>query len=132
MKILNGVFAIDPIPTDQNAECCPSLRIQPGIAGTAAIVIKVGNKRYYVVTEAVDVPTPKTAGKIDEVGRVVRVFYSNIINSPGYDGELKATKIVEVKKSKSRTKQGKLLRLIFIDGVPDQVQKPAEYSPDTR
>jgi hypothetical protein len=69
----------------------------------AGIDIKVGSKKYFVYTEAVDLPTPKTVGKI-EVGRVVRVFYTKIVNSPGYDGELRATKIVEVRKSKSRTK----------------------------
>lgn len=68
----------------------------------AGISIKVGNKKYFVYTESVDSPTPRTVGIIDEVGRVVRVFYTKLVNSPGYDGELRATKIVEVKKSKSR------------------------------
>ena len=68
----------------------------------AGIDIKVGNKKYFVYTEAVDIPTPRTVGTIDEVGRVVRVFYKKIVDSPGYDGELKATKIVEVKRSRSR------------------------------
>jgi hypothetical protein len=73
-----------------------------GMYAWAAIVIKVGNKKYYVPTLGADVNTQKTVGTIDEVGRVVRVFYTKIVNSRGYDGEVKATKIVEVKKSKSR------------------------------
>jgi hypothetical protein len=63
----------------------------------AGIVIEVGNRKYFVYTESVDLPTPKTVGRIDEVGRTVQVFYAKIENSPGYDGELRATKIVEVK-----------------------------------
>ena len=71
-----------------------------GMYAWAAIVIKVGNKRYYVPTLGKGVPTLKTVGSIDEVGRTVQVFYARIVpSSDGYDGELKATKIVEVKKS---------------------------------
>lgn len=69
-----------------------------------AIVIKVGNKKYFVTTFSTVLPTPRTVGIIDEVGRVVRVFYTKIEKTDGYDGELKATKIVEVKKPKSRKK----------------------------
>lgn len=58
----------------------------------AGIVIRVGNKKYFVQTNYV-----KTVGKIDEAGRSVQVFYTKIEKSPGYDGELKVTKIVEIK-----------------------------------
>ena len=76
-----------------------------GMYAWAAIVIKVGNKKYYVPTLGADVlPTLKTVGIMDEVGRRVQVFYTKIDNSSEYDGELRATKIVEVKKTKSRKK----------------------------
>ena len=73
-----------------------------GMYKWAAIVIKVGDKKYFVYTESGDLPTPRTSGVIDEVGRRVRVIYTKIVNSPGYDGELRATKIVEVKKSRPK------------------------------
>ncbi len=67
------------------------------------IVFKVGNKKYFAYTFSTVLPTPKTVGIIDEVGRRVRVFYTKIIpSSDGYDGEVRATKVVEVKKSKSK------------------------------
>jgi hypothetical protein len=71
-----------------------------GMYKWAAIVIKVGDKKYFVYTESGDLPTPKTSGVIDEVGRRVRVFYTKAVNSPGYDGELRATKIIEIKKTR--------------------------------
>lgn len=73
-----------------------------GMYKWAAIVIKVGDKKYFVYTESGDLPTPRTSGVIDEVGRRVRVFYTKVVNSPGYDGELRATKIVEIKKTRRR------------------------------
>lgn len=76
-----------------------------GMYKWAAIVIKVGDKKYFVYTESGEFPTPKTVGIIDEVGRRVQVFYTKIVpSSDGYNGELRATKIIEVKKSKSRKK----------------------------
>src|SRR5215216_4193161 len=70
------------------------------------IVIKVGNKRYFVYTFSTTLPTPKIAGKIDEVGRTVQVFYTRIVpSSDGYDGEVRATKIVEVKKPNTSTNE---------------------------
>jgi len=63
----------------------------------AGIDLKVGNKKYFVYTESVNLPTPKIAGKVDEVGRTVQVFYTRIVKGEsGYDGELRATKIVEI------------------------------------
>jgi len=87
----------------------------------SAIVIEVANKKYYVATYDPCVLnsgkrvafSPKQVGTIEEVGRTVRVFYSKIIPGSrttrlnmdgqptvynGYEGELTATKIVEVKK----------------------------------
>ena len=64
----------------------------------AGIDLKVGNKKYFVYTESANLPTPKIVGKVDEVGRTVQVFYTRIVKGqPGYDGELRATKIVEIK-----------------------------------
>jgi hypothetical protein len=64
----------------------------------AGIDLKVGNKKYFVYTESVNLPTPKIVGKVDEVGRTVQVFYTKIVKGKsGYDGELRATKIVEIK-----------------------------------
>jgi hypothetical protein len=67
----------------------------------AGVVIKVGNKKYFVYTEAMHLHNPITVGRIEEVGRQVQVFYTKIVNAPGYDGELRATKIIEIKQSKS-------------------------------
>ena len=74
------------------------------------IVIKVGNKKYYIQTSSAAspadpeqkvVPTPKLVGTVEEIGRRVRVFYTKIVkDDSGYDGELKATRIVELKKSR--------------------------------
>lgn len=62
------------------------------------IDVKVGNKKYFVYTESIDLPTPKIVGKVDEIGRTVQVFYTKIVKGEsGYDGELRATKIVEIK-----------------------------------
>jgi hypothetical protein len=74
-----------------------------GMYAWAAIVIKVGNKRYYVPTVGKGVSRQKTVGIVDEVGRTVRVFYTKVApSSDGYDGELRAIGIIEVKKPKSR------------------------------
>lgn len=74
-----------------------------GMYAWAAIVIKVGNKKYYVPTLGEGVPNQKIVGTIDEVGRKVTVYYTKISpSSDGYDGELRAIKIVEVKKSKKK------------------------------
>jgi|GEM_PF-2886022 len=47
----------------------------------AGIVIEVANRKYFVYTESVDLPTPKTVGRVAEVGRTVQVFYTRIENS---------------------------------------------------
>ena len=77
--------------------------VERGMYAWEAIVIKVGNKKYFVYTLAGDRPSPKLVGKVDEVGRTVQIFYTKIENGE-YDGEPRATKIVEVKKSKSNKK----------------------------
>ncbi|MBK6751801.1 MAG: hypothetical protein IPG67_17880 [Acidobacteria bacterium] len=86
----------------------------------SAIIIKVGDERYYVATYDPCVlnsgkPTAfsaKTVGSVERVGSTVQVFYSrrapdtrstrlDLEGRPkvfeGYDGELTATRIVEVK-----------------------------------
>ena len=73
------------------------------------IVVKVGKKEYSIQTFSAAAPadpnqevayTPKIIGNVEEVGRTVKIFYTRISN----DGEVQATKIVEVKKSKSKKK----------------------------
>lgn len=74
-----------------------------GNRGTwAGITIKVGNKKYFIYTESIESPAPKVVGKVDEVGRTVQVFYTRVVNSTGLDGELRATRIVEVESSSRR------------------------------
>ena len=69
------------------------------------ITVKVGNKTYFVYINSVDFPAAKTVGVINKVGRVVQVFYTKDISSSGdYAGDVIATKIVEIKKSKSKKK----------------------------
>lgn len=76
-----------------------------GASGNFHIIeIQAGNKRYEVYLFRKDLPEPKIIGTVDEVGRTVQVFYTKIVKSQGVDGELRATKIVEVKKSKSKRK----------------------------
>ncbi len=71
-----------------------------GASGNFEVIeVQVGNKKYEVYLFRKDLPEPKTVGTVNEVGRVVRVYYSKIV-----DGELRATRIVEVKKPKSKKK----------------------------
>jgi hypothetical protein len=73
---------------------------QQGMYKWAAIVIRVDDgKRYLVYTLSGDYPTPQTIGRIDEVGRRVQVFYNKILQPSDYDGDVVATKILEIKKS---------------------------------
>jgi hypothetical protein len=66
----------------------------------AGIDLKVGNKKYFVYTESANFPNPKIVGKVDEVGRTVQVFYTKIVKGEsGYDGELRAIKVVEIKQN---------------------------------
>lgn len=65
------------------------------------IDIKVGNKKYVVYILAMHRPTPRVVGTVSEVGRVVRVYYTRITKSQGYDGEVRASRIVEIKKSRN-------------------------------
>lgn len=71
---------------------------EQGMYKWGGIVIEVGNKKYLVYTFSGSYPTPKTVGRIDEIGRTVKVFYTNIMKG-FHDGEVIATKIIEVKKS---------------------------------
>lgn len=70
--------------------------IERGMYKWGGIVIKVGNKKYLVYTFSGSYPTPKIVGKVEEVGRTVQVFYTKI-EKGAYDGEVIATRIVEVK-----------------------------------
>ncbi|MGB7208646.1 MAG: hypothetical protein WBD27_08300 [Pyrinomonadaceae bacterium] len=62
-----------------------------------AITIKVGSKKYLVYTLATHLPTPRTVGTVTGVGRVVRVYYTRIVKAQGYDDELRAARIVEIR-----------------------------------
>lgn len=62
-----------------------------------SVTVTVGSKRYEVFITRPDLRQPQIAGTVNEVGRVVRVYYTKIVGSQGSDGELRATKIVEVK-----------------------------------
>ncbi|HEX9961008.1 MAG TPA: hypothetical protein VGB00_08750, partial [Pyrinomonadaceae bacterium] len=75
--------------------------VERGMYAWEAIVVQVGGKKYFVYTSCPECPNTKIAGKIDEVGRKVTFSYSRIERgSDGYAGEVKATGITEVKKSK--------------------------------
>ncbi|MEZ5428749.1 MAG: hypothetical protein R2747_21065 [Pyrinomonadaceae bacterium] len=76
--------------------------VDNGMYAWAAIVIKVGSKKYFVYTTCGDC-NPKIVGKVDEVGRRVQVFYTKIEKGEN-DGEIKPIKIVEIKKTKPRKK----------------------------
>lgn len=83
-----------------------------GMYKWGAIIVQVGNKRYFVYTFCGLQATycnPKIVGKVDEVGRKVKVYYSRIVrSSEGYDGEVRAIRIVEVKKSSPRKNKRKI------------------------
>ncbi|HKO95607.1 MAG TPA: hypothetical protein VJU86_01345 [Pyrinomonadaceae bacterium] len=76
------------------------IEILRGTYKWGGIVIRVDTKKYFVYTFSGSHPTPKTIGKVEEVGRTVQVFYSKIEKGTN-DGDVIATKIVEVKKSNS-------------------------------
>ncbi len=76
-----------------------------GASGNFEVIeVQVGNKKYEVYLFRKDLPSPRIVGTVNEVGRTVQVFYTKVVNSQSYDGELRATKIVEIKKSKSKKK----------------------------
>lgn len=83
--------------------------------GWCYITIQSGTKQYDILIESgAYAPTeqradgsfptppknPKTIGNVTKVGRFVQVFYTRQTQ----DGSLQATKIVEIKKSKSKKK----------------------------
>jgi hypothetical protein len=77
----------------------------------ASIIVKVGNKKFYIQTSSAAspadpnqevAPTPRIVGKVEEVGRKVQIFYTRIDNSSEFDGEVRATKIVEIKGQASK------------------------------
>lgn len=71
-----------------------------GASGNFEVIeVQVGNNKYEVYLFRKDLPSPKIVGNVTEVGRTVQIFYSSIV-----DGEIRATRVVEVKKSKSRKK----------------------------
>jgi len=72
-----------------------------GASGNFEVIeVQVGNKKYEVYLFRKDLPSPKIFGNVTEVGRTVQIFYTKIVDG----GEVRATKIVEVKKSKTRKK----------------------------
>lgn len=74
------------------------VNIDTGASGRFEILtIKVGSKEYSTYkfsANGLKSYNPKVVGDID-VGKTVRVYYTKIVN-----GELKATRIVEIKKSR--------------------------------
>jgi len=97
------VFFVDAADAQTKSLTGKVVDAPKGMYAWAAIVVKVGNKRYYVPTLGKGVPKQKTVGIVDEVGRTVQVFYTKVApSSEGYDGELRAIKIFEVNKPKSR------------------------------
>jgi hypothetical protein len=78
------------------------ISLERGMYKWVAIIVKVGNKEYFVYTESGNHPTPKIVGKVEEVGRTVQFFYTKIESG----NEVFPTKIVEVKKSNTSSNQG--------------------------
>lgn len=67
------------------------------------ITIKVGNKTYLVYLLSVEYPAAKTIGTVRQAGRMVQVFYTRkIADSGDYAGDVIATKVVEIRKSKPK------------------------------
>lgn len=72
-----------------------------GASGNFEVIeVQVGDKTYEVYLFRKDLTSPKIVGKVTEVGRTVQVFYTRIVDG----GELRATRVVEVKKSKPKKK----------------------------
>lgn len=93
---------IDVINAQTKSMTGTVVSVERGMYAWEAIVVQVSDKKYFVYTLCGDC-NPKIVGRVDEVGQKVTFFYSRIDrSSDGYDGEVKATRIVEVKKSKSR------------------------------
>ena len=71
-----------------------------GASGNFEVIeVRVGNKKYEVYLFRKDLPNPRIVGTVNEAGRTVKIFYTKIVNSRGYDGEVRATKIIEIKQS---------------------------------
>jgi hypothetical protein len=69
-----------------------------GASGNFEIIeVQVGNRKYEVYLFRKDLPSPKIVGTVNEVGRVVRIYYSKIVG-----GELRATRVVEVRKARKK------------------------------
>ncbi len=75
------------------------INIDSGASGRFEILtIKVGSKEYSTYKFSANgqkAYNPKVVGNID-VGTTVRVYYTKVVN-----GELKATRIVEIRKSRN-------------------------------
>jgi hypothetical protein len=67
-----------------------------------SITVKVGSKLYAAYITRPDLRQPRIVGTVNEVGRVVRVYYTRIVTSQDNDGELRATRIAEIKKSRNQ------------------------------
>lgn len=75
------------------------VNLDTGASGRFSIItIKVGSKEYSAYTFSANGEkshNPTTVGDVNTVGKTVRVYYTKIVGN-----ELRATKIVEIKKSK--------------------------------
>lgn len=58
-----------------------------------SITVKVGSNEYTAYITRPDLRQPRIIGNVNQVGKTVRIYYTSVVN-----GELKATKIEEVKK----------------------------------
>lgn len=68
-----------------------------------AIDLKVGDKTYFVYISTTEYPSAKRSGAVTQAGSVVRVFYTRKVATSGdYAGDVIATKIVEIRKSKPK------------------------------
>ena len=74
--------------------------VDRGMYKWETVTVKVGNKEYTVYTFCglnESYCSPKIIGNVSEVGRRIQILYTKIVN-----GEMRAAKIVEIKKSKKK------------------------------
>jgi hypothetical protein len=69
-----------------------------GASGNFEVIeVQVGNKKYEIYLFRKDLRIPIMVGTVNEVGRVVRVYYSKIV-----DGELRQQRLPKSKNQNQR------------------------------
>lgn len=102
MMLLLGAFAMFATVVEGQTRSVTGIVVDYWMnnKGTSeAINVKIGPKTYIVYITRPDLPQPKTIGKVTQVGSRARILHTGIVLEGEADGRLKATRIVEVKRT---------------------------------